>query len=298
MLGENGHGTWAPESQEIYFGGDDTMLGENGHGQWNPEMWQEEEAGDQPWFEARSGPSGDAQSGPSGMGGGPSGDFGRPQKPEGWFDEFEYGEPVHHKENKFQKLFNVFNMIPHFKAITHTLWMVIKTVALTDFIMVIMHRFNLDGWMPKPITNVIDMQIHIGDRIRNALKKSAFKVAQYLAPYVKEVIDGWKFPVLTTLKNKGWTFPIYTRIQRVIEHLKENKRIQKLLAFLHEHCPIKAMIAFIHEHCPIKAIIDFIHEHCPLGQFITQIDFETIIYKIAGSFPDFAIAMPTIENLV
>ena len=68
ILGENGHGQqWAPESQQ--------MLGENGHGQWNPEMWQEEEAGDKPFFEAKSGPSGNDMSGPSGMGGGPSGDF-------------------------------------------------------------------------------------------------------------------------------------------------------------------------------------------------------------------------------
>jgi hypothetical protein len=37
-------------------------------------MWQEEEAGDEPWFQPRSFPSGMDMDGPSGMGG-PSGDF-------------------------------------------------------------------------------------------------------------------------------------------------------------------------------------------------------------------------------
>merc|ERR1719453_1505980 len=80
MLGEDGHGTWNPMFQDQDF----QMFGEDGHGQWNPESWQDEEAGDQPWFEPTNGPSGDDMAGPSGSGrgfpsgmGGPSGDFGK-----------------------------------------------------------------------------------------------------------------------------------------------------------------------------------------------------------------------------
>ena len=165
MLGENGHGTWAPESQEIYFGGDDTMLGENGHGQWNPEMWQEEEAGDQPWFEARSGPSGDAQSGPSGMGGGPSGDFGRAD--DGAWDE-DYKKYPKHPKNHLPESHSFFGklvqpgtllkmLIPH--GIFETTLFATDIFLMIDLTLITLHKYGLDHWMPKLEQKMIDKQI-------------------------------------------------------------------------------------------------------------------------------------------